>query len=478
MIALLLILVPVIGGLITLYIKNESAVKGFALLVSIVTLILALIGVYSTQTNQLHFDAAWMPDLNSRITLGLDGVSKILSLLTAISMVIIIIASYKNTYINAGKFYGLMFLCQAGMLGVFLSMDVLLFYFFWELALIPAYFLCSIWGGEKRIPVTYKFFVYTFVGSLLMLISILFIYSKTPDHSFAMQSFYHAKLTASQSQWMFWLFFIALAIKMPMFPFHTWQPDTYEQAPTAVTMLLSGVMVKMGVFGVIRWLLPIFPQASQSNSSLIIILSVIGMLYASLIAIRQDDMKRLIAYSSIAHVGLMCAALFSNQQVGMQGVIIQMFNHGIVIIGLWIVADAIEKQLGTRKFSELGGLAQRAPTLSILFVVLCLANVALPLTNAFVGEFLMFNGLFRYNPVIAGIAMIAIILAAVYTLNMIQKIFYGNTVALTETAHDSSFNINAALVILVIVVIVFGVYPQPMLNLAQESAKMFIAKVP
>ena len=478
MIALLLILVPVIGGLITLYIKNENAVKGFALLVSIITLILALIGVYSTQANQLYFDAAWMPDLDSRITLGLDGLSKILSLLTAISMAIIIIATYKNTYINAAKFYGLMLLCQAGMLGVFLSMDVLLFYFFWELALIPAYFLCSIWGGEKRIPVTFKFFVYTFVGSLLMLISILFIYSKTPDHSFAMQSFYNAKLSASQSQWMFWLFFIALAIKMPMFPFHTWQPDTYEQAPTAVTMLLSGVMVKMGVFGVIRWLLPIFPQASQSNSSLIITLSVIGMLYASLIAIRQNDMKRLIAYSSIAHVGLMCAALFSNQQVGMQGVIIQMFNHGIVIIGLWIVADAIEKQFGTRKFSELGGLAQRAPTLSILFVVLCLANVALPLTNSFVGEFLMFNGLFRYNPVMAGIAMIAIILAAVYTLGMIQKIFYGNTVALTETAHDSSLNINAALVILVIVVIVFGVYPQPMLELAQESAKMFIAKVP
>src|SRR5690242_7878311 len=475
MIALLLILVPVIGGLITLYIKNESAVKGFALLISIITLILALIGVYSTETNQLHFDAAWIPDLNSRITLGLDGVSKILSLLTAISLPIIITATYKNTYTNAGKFYGLMFLCQAGMLGVFLSMDALLFYFFWELALIPAYFLCSIWGGEKRIAVTFKFFVYTFVGSLLMLISILFIYFKTPDHSFALQSFYHAKLSASQSQWMFWLFFIALAIKMPVFPFHTWQPDTYEQAPTAVTMLLSGVMVKMGVFGVIRWLLPIFPQASQSNSSIIIILSVIGMLYASLIAIRQDDMKRLIAYSSIAHVGLMCAALFSNQQVGMQGVIIQMFNHGIVIIGLWIVADAIEKQFGTRKFSELGGLAQRAPTLSILFVVLCLANVALPLTNSFVGEFLMFNGLFRYNPVMAGIAMIAIILAAVYTLGMIQKIFYGNTVALTETAHDSSLNINTALVILVIVVIVFGVYPQPMLELAQESAKMFIA---
>ncbi len=477
MIALLLILVPVIGGLIALFIKNETAAKPFALLVSIITLIIALAGVYSNTSSQLHYDTSWIPDLNSRFTLGLDGLSKILVLLTAISLPIIITATYKNTYADAGKFYGLMFLCQAGMLGVFLSMDALLFYFFWELALIPAYFLCSIWGGEKRIQVTFKFFVYTFVGSLLMLVSILFIYFKTADHSFAIQSFYHADLSASEAQWMFWLFFIALAIKMPIFPFHTWQPDTYEQAPTAVTMLLSGVMVKMGVFAVIRWLLPVFPAASQSNSSIIITLSVIGMLYASLIAIRQDDMKRLIAYSSIAHIGLMCAALFAQQKVGLQGVLIQMFNHGINIIGLWIVADAIEKQLGTRKFSELGGLAQKAPKLAILFVMMCLANVALPLTNAFVGEFLMFNGLFRYNPIMAGVAGISIILAAVYTLNMIQKIFYGNTVALTESAHDSSFNVNAALVILVIVVLVFGVYPQPMINLTQEGGKLFISAI-
>lgn len=478
MIALLIILIPVIGGVISLFIKNENTVKPFSLIVSLVTLAIALAGVYSTQPNQLHCDVLWMPDLGTRFTLGLDGLSKILSLLTAISLPVIIISTYRNTYANAGKFYGLMFLCQAGMLGVFLAMDALLFYFFWELALIPAYFICSIWGGERRIPVTFKFFIYTFVGSLLMLVAILFIFFKTPDHSFAMQSFYNVKLSASQSQWMFWLFFIALAIKMPVFPFHTWQPDTYEQSPTAFTMLLSGVMVKMGVFAVIRWLLPVFPQAAQSNSSIIITLSVIGILYASLIAIRQDDMKRLIAYSSIAHIGLMSAALFANQQVGLQGVLIQMFNHGINILGLWIVADAIEKQLGTRKFSELGGLAQKAPTLAVLFVIMCLANVSLPLTNSFVGEFLIFNGIFRYSPITAFLAGISIILVAVYTLNMIQKIFYGNTVALTENAHDSNLSVNAALAILVIVVIVFGIYPQPMLNLAQESAKMFIAKLP
>ena len=478
MIVLLLILVPVAGGLISLFIKNENTAKPFALVVSLITLAIALTGIYSSDANQLFYNAAWMPDLNSRFSLGLDGLSKILSLLTAISLPVVIISTYKNTYAGPGKFFGLMLLCQAGMLGVFLAMDALLFYFFWELALIPAYFLCSIWGGERRIQVTFKFFIYTFTGSLLMLVAILFVFFKTPDHSFALQSFYHASLSGTQAQCMFWLFFIALAIKMPVFPFHTWQPDTYEQAPTAVTMLLSGVMVKMGVFAVIRWLLPVFPQAAQNNSSIIIAISVIGMLYASLIAIRQDDIKRLIAYSSIAHIGLMCAALFTNQQVALQGVLIQMFNHGINIIGLWIAADAIEQQLGVRKFSELGGLAQKAPALAILFVVMCLANVALPLTNAFAGEFLMFNGLFLYNPVVAGIAGISIILAAVYTLNMIQKIFYGNTVAVTENAHDSGFNVNAALVILVILVIVFGVYPQPIINLTASNAGIFITKIP
>ncbi len=478
MVALLLILVPVIGGLLSFFIKNEKSVKGFAVFISLVTFLISLMGVFSTDASMLHYDRSWMPELGSRITLGLDGVGKILTLLTAASMPVIFISTYKNTYHNANRFYGLMLLCQAGMLGVFVAMDVLLFYFFWELSLIPAYFLCSSWGGEKRIQVTYKFFVYTFIGSLLMLVSIIFIYFKTPEHSFSMQSFYHVKLSSTQSQWMFWLFFVASAIKMPVFPFHTWQPDTYEQSDTAVTMLLSGVMVKMGVFAVIRWLLPIFPETAQSNSSIIIGLAVFGMVYASLIAIRQDDMKRLVAYSSIAHVGLICAALFTNQYVGTQGAIIQMFNHGVNILGLWIVADAIEQKVGTRKFSELGGLSQKAPTLAILFVVLCMANIALPLTNAFVGEFLMFNGLFRYNPIIAGIAITCIILVVVYTFGMIQKIFYGNTSALTEPAKDSSININAVLVILVIVVVVLGVYPQPVINLAQQSFNLIITKTP
>ena len=265
------------------------------------------------------------------------------------------------------------------------------------------------------------------------------------------------------------MFFIAFAIKMPIFPFHTWQPDTYEQAPTGVTMLLSGVMVKMGLFAVIRWLLPLTPDASIYFSNAIIIISIVGMIYASLIAIKQDDIKRLIAYSSIAHIGLMCAAIFSHQSSGMQGVMIQLFNHGVNVIGLWIVAYAIEQSTGTRKMSELGGLAKKAPTLAILFVIMALANIAIPLTNAFAGEFLMFNGLFRYNVWIAALAGVSIILAAVYTLWMVQNIFYGEEKPATSLVSDAGLEIKLPLLIIAAVILLFGFYPQPMIDFTADT---------
>jgi NADH-quinone oxidoreductase subunit M len=360
-------------------------------------------------------------------------------------------------------------------MGVFLAMDALLFYFFWELALIPVYFLCSQWGGDKRIAVTFKFFVYTFLGSLLMLIGILYVYAQTPDHSFSIESFYEtgASLASNTQSWLFWLFFIAFAIKMPIFPFHTWQPDTYEQSPTATTMVLSGVMVKMGVLGLIRWLLPVLPLASYSWGDVASSMAVIGMIYASLIAIKQDDIKRLVAYSSIAHMGLMCIAIFSENQLGMQGVMIQMFNHGINIIGLWIIVELIERQFGTRKLSALGGLAQKAPAMAIMFVIIALANIALPLTNAFVGEFLMFSGIFdskvtAYGTLFTVLAGICIILAAIYTLNMVRKIFYGEAVAHTAAARDININEKLALGIIVVLIFWMGVYPQPVLNITND----------
>lgn len=467
MIPLLLISIPLLSGLAVLLLKDSPASKALALVSSIATLALALVAVFSKGV--LHYDAAWLPALGSRFSLMQDGMAKMLCLLTAISFPVVFAATYNNGYQKSAAFYGLMLLTQAGLMGVFLASDALLFYFFWELALIPVYFLCSIWGGERRIAVTFKFFIYTFIGSLLMLIGILYVYSKTADHSFALESFYHAKLIGKEQAYVFALFFVAFAIKMPIFPFHTWQPDAYEQSPTATTMILSGVMVKMGIYAVIRWLLPMVPDAVHGHANMVIVLSVIGMIYASLIAIRQDDVKRLIAYSSIAHIGLMCAAIFTQNRVGLEGVMIQMFNHGVNVIGLWIVADAIEQQLGTRKISELGGLAQKAPVMAVLLVLMALANVALPLTNAFIGEFLMFNGLFQFNVWMAAIAGISIILAAVYTLNMIQRVFYGQVAEKATNAVDLSFNIQLALGILVILVLVFGLYPQPMINLTKDT---------
>ena len=475
MIPVLLILIPLLSGLVTFFLKDERAAKSWSLLSSLITLAVVSSGliIYDHKTES-NFDVAWLPALGSRFSLELDGMGKMLTLLTAISFPVVFATTYKNNYKQSGSFYALMLLTQAGLMGVFLAADALLFYFFWELALIPVYFLCSIWGGEKRIAVTFKFFIYTFIGSLLMLAGILYLYFQTPDHSFAIKSLYSLHLSVKDQNVVFWLFFIAFAIKMPVFPFHTWQPDTYEQSPTAVTMILSGVMVKMGIFAVIRWLIPIFPDAMAHFSTVIIIFSVIGMIYASLIAIQQDDIKRLIAYSSIAHIGLMCAAIFTHNKIGLEGVMIQMFNHGINVIGLWVVADVIEQQLGTRKLSELGGLAQKAPTLAILLVVMALANIALPLTNAFVGEFLMFNGLFQYNVWFAAIAGISIILAAVYTLNMIQKIFYGNTVSITVNAHDAKNNVQWILIVLVVVVLVLGVYPQPLINLTKDTVNTIL----
>jgi NADH-quinone oxidoreductase subunit M len=478
MIPVLLIVIPLLSGLITFFLKDERTAKAWALFSSVATLAVSLFGVcQQTSATQLSYDASWLPLLGSRFTVTLDGMGKMITLLTAISFPIIFAATYKNNYSKAGSFYALMLLSQAGLMGVFCAADLLLFYFFWELALIPVYFLSSIWGGEKRIQATFKFFLYTFTGSLLMLLGILYVYYQTPGHSFAMSQVYDLHFAPGREGFIFWLFFLAFAIKMPIFPFHTWQPDTYEQSPTAVTMVLSAIMVKMGVFAVIRWLLPILPQASMQMSHIVILLSVIGMVYSSLIAIRQDDMKRLIAYSSIAHIGLMGAAMFTGDPSAMQGVMFQMFAHGINVLGLWIVADVIERQTGTRKFSELGGLAQKSPTLAILFVVMALANIALPLTNAFIGEFLMFSGLFKYNVWLASVALISIILAAVYTLWMVQKVFYGEVLETNINVVNLPSGTKLTLTILVVVVLVFGVYPQPMIDLTSDTVTKIIAQI-
>jgi NADH-quinone oxidoreductase subunit M len=483
MIPVLLIVIPLVSGLLAFLIKQEKSVKIWSLLTSIITMVVAILGIaFFHKPENLQTDVAWLPNLGSRFSLTMDGMSKLLCLLTGISFPAIFIATWNTKYRNTHKFFALMLLMQTGLMGVFVASDALLFYFFWELALIPAYFLCSIWGGEKRVAVTFKFFIYTFVGSLLMLVGIIWVYFHTPDHSFAMSSFYKVNLPPIQQGRLFWLFFLAFAIKIPLFPFHTWQPDTYEQSPTAVTMVLSGIMVKMGIFGILRWLAPVLPVGVWAWGDTAAGLCVVGMIYASFIAMQQDDLKRLVAYSSIAHMGLMGLAIFVTSPMGIQGVMVQMFNHGINIIGLWIVVEVIERQFHTRKMSELGGLAQQAPSLAIMLVVVALANVALPLTNAFIGEFMMFNGVFgskasNYHYIFMVVGGISIILSAIYTLNMIQKVFYGNTSSLTVNARDIRFNEKFVLAVLLIGIVVMGVYPKPMIEATKHAVDAIYSKM-
>ena len=480
----LLLWFPLVTGLIAFFIKEQKSVKAWALFSSLITLVISVVSLcYSDSTKHFTYNYVsyeWLKYIGSNFSLGLDGMGHMLTFLTALSFPIIFAATYKTDYKNANAFFGLMLLSQSGLMGVFVAMDALVFYFFWELALIPVYFLCSRWGGEKRIQATWKFFIYTFVSSLLMLVGIIYVYlqtqpTQTSDHSFSLIAFYNAHISPGDQSWLFWLFFIAFAVKMPVFPFHTWQPDTYEQSPAPVTMVLSGIMVKMGVFAVIRWVLPIFPSAVLKFDNIVIGLSIAGMLYASCIAMVQNDLKRLVAYSSIAHIGLMCAAIFTTNTTGMSGVMIQMLNHGINIIALWIVVDIIEKHTGIRKISELGGLATHTPLLAIFFVVIALANIALPLTNAFIGEFAMFTGLYEYNAWYAALAGLSIILVAVYTLNMVQKVFYGEDNILTKVVSLVTVKQKVVLTFIVIFIFVLGVYPKPVFDLTATTVTTILS---
>ncbi|MEO6949407.1 MAG: NADH-quinone oxidoreductase subunit M [Ginsengibacter sp.] len=486
----LLIWIPFITGLVAVFIKDAKSVKTFALISSVVTLVVSIISLcYSDIANHPEFFAynnvsyVWMPYIGSSFSVGLDGMGFLLTFLTALSYPLIFLATYKTEFKNSNAFFALMLLTQAGIMGVFVATDALLFYFFWELALIPIYFLCSRWGGENRIKATFKFFVYTFAGSLLMLVGIIFVYLHTPqlastaDHSFSLQAFYKASLSADQQTWLFWLFFIAFAVKIPVFPLHTWQPDVYEQSNYPSVMVLSGLMVKMGVFGMIRWLIPVLPAGSAQLGHFVMILAIVGIVYASCIALVQNDLKRFVAWTSIAHLGLMAAAIFTFNTSGLQGVMLEMLNHGINILALWVVVDVIESKTGIRKINELGGLAQKSPSLAIFLVIIAFANIALPFTNSFVSEFLMFNGLFIVNKWYAIFAVLGILLSSVYMLTMVQKVFYGKMSGIVEKASSMSIAQKLVLSVLVLSILFLGIYPEPVLHLTQSSVSDILGKV-
>jgi NADH-quinone oxidoreductase subunit M len=421
---------------------------------------------------QFSENFVWVQKLGINYSIGLDGIALLLVMLTTFLVPLIILAAYSHQYKSPALFYSLILTMQFALVGVFSAYDGFLFYIFWELALIPIYLICLMWGGKDRLRITLKFFIYTLTGSLLMLVALIYLWLQTPGtHTFDLNAFYNLSLSGAEQNWIFWALFLAFAIKMPIFPFHTWQPDTYTDAPASGTMLLSGIMLKMGIFGAMRWLLPVVPEGVAAWGNLAMILCVIGVVYASLIAWVQKDIKRLIAYSSIAHVGLIAAGVFSLTYQGLHGAVIQMLAHGINVVGMFLIVDMIERRTGTREMEKLGGLRTTAPAFATFFMIIMLASVALPFTNGFVGEFLLINGVFQYNHVYAAIAGLTIILGAVYMLNAYRKTALGEVNSLTKEFAPMSLSEKAILIPIVIMIFWIGIYPKPLLDIAGPAVE-------
>lgn len=477
---LLLIFLPLAGAIVTALAGKSQAAKTIAFVWSLLSLALTvyLLSVFNPQTStQFLVNYPWIPSMGANFKAGIDGISILMVLLTNGLIPLIILASFKHNYRNPGAFYGLILFMQSGLLLVFTALDAFLFYIGWEAALIPIYFICAIWGGENRVRVNLKFFLYTIFGSLIMLVAIIYLYVQTPNNSYDIQEFYNLALDPGTQSWVFWGFFLAFAVKMPIFPFHTWQPDTYTEAPTTGTMLLSAIMLKMGIYGVIRWLIPVAPLGFAEWGQTALVLSIIGIVYAAIIAFTQKDVKRLVAYSSISHVGLIAAGIFAWNQQGLQGAMIQMINHGINVFAMFFILDIIIRRLDTRDSHQMGGVAKVAPQLAITFLIVLLGTVGLPLTNGFVGEFLLLLGVYQYNIWAAIVAGLTIILGAVYMFRLYQNVMLGVTNERTIHFKDIDGLEKTVLFIACALVIVIGVYPKPLLDLSEPSVNALIETV-
>jgi len=474
----ILLLLPVLGAIVLAFVKQAKTARYLALAVSLISLAFTLpflSGFVPDASFQFERRVAWIPSLGVQLHVGIDGISLPLVLLTNGLVPLIILSTYRYAY--RGGFYALVLFMQTGLLLVFTALDAFVFYVGWEIALIPIYFICALWGGENRIRVNLKFFIYTFFGSLFMLAAIIYLHLQVPSGDYALTSFYELSLDMTTQRWIFWAFFLAFAIKMPLFPFHTWQPDTYTEAPTAGTMLLAGIMLKMGVYGAIRWLIPVVPLGFAAYGQIALILCVAGIVYASVIAFKQQDVKRLVAYSSIAHVGLIGAGIFAWNVQGVQGAMIQMINHGISVVGLFFILDILAQRLGTRDLGAMGGIAKPAPVLAIFFLIIVMGAVGLPLTNGFVGEFLLLIGVYEYGIWYALFGGLTLILGAVYMLRMYQKAMLGETNPQTSGFEDVKGTEWLVLAVVVVLIIGIGVYPEPLLHISEAAVTELVGKI-
>ena len=427
----------------------------------------------AVNTSLIHH---WFSNPNVQFALQLDGLAKVMLFLTTGLAPIIILSSYKSAISNAKGFYTLVLIMLGAMCGTFLASDGFLYYIFWELSLLPIFLIGLVWGNNEnklRRKTIMKFFVYTFASSLFMLAALIFLYTKT--NSFYLTDLYAVELTYNEQVWVFLGFFFAYAVKIPIIPFHTWQAQTYTLSPTVGTMLLSGIMLKMGLYSVIRWQMPITPQAAQELAPYVIFLCIAGVIYGSVLALKQTNLKTFLAYSSLAHVGLIAAGIYSGSFDGMLGAVLQMVAHGFVIVGLFYAVDIIENRYKTIQIPELGGIRSWAPKFTSLFMILMVASVGLPGTFNFVGEFTILYGLSTVSICYAIFGGLSIILGAYYMLKMFQKVMLGS--AFEKPFADVNLFESLVLILIIGALIYFGLYPKYISDLASSSINIIFNQI-
>jgi NADH-quinone oxidoreductase subunit M len=480
---------PLLGALLLLFIprENEQAHKiagnifgALGFLVS-----LPLLRWFKPGWGGFAFEetADWIPSIHAKYHLGIDGISLLLVMLTTFLGMIAILSSWSAIHQRTKEYYILLLLLQTGMIGVFVSLDFFLFYVFWEVMLVPMYFLIGVWGSDRRLYAAIKFFLYTLAGSVVMLLAILALYFQAGTHTFDVPTLLTAaqKFPESLKVWLFWGFFFAFAIKVPMFPFHTWLPDAHTEAPTAGSVILAGVLLKMGTYGFIRFSLPLLPADPVLRSRIIkvvIFLSLVGIIYGALVCLMQKDMKRLIAYSSVSHLGFCTLGIFALTPNGLAGSVLQQINHGISTGALFLIVGVLYERRHTRLISEFGGLATPMPNFAAIYLIISLSSLGMPLLNGFIGEFTILQGAFQVSKAWAAWGSLGVVLGAAYLLWLYQRVMFGPvTHSANEHLPDLNLREYATLVPLVILAFWIGIYPKPFFALIEKPVENIVRQV-
>ncbi len=474
-----LIIIPLLGGLAAWTVdRRDSTASRWISLAALALDAIVLILIWTDSSIQpdlsrgtwlIELNRTWIPQLGISFHLAIDGLSLVLVALTLFLGIISVLCSWTEIRERVGLFHLNLLWILAGILGVFLALDLFLFYFFWELMLVPMYFLISIWGHENRVYASLKFFIFTQAGGLLMLLSILALYfvhgSNTGTYTFDYSLLLGTKMSASIAFWIMLGFLIAFIVKLPVVPFHPWLPDAHTEAPTAGSVILAGLLLKTGAYGLLRFVLPLFPDAASSIAPVMLVLAVIGIIYGAVLAFGQNDLKRLVAYTSVSHMGFVLLGVFANTPTSLSGAIMQIVAHGVSTGALFIVVGMIQERLHTREMTRLGGLWSAVPRLSGVGLVFALASLGLPGFGNFVAEFMVLIGSYREHSTITIIAASGLVLAAIYSLWIVQRVFHGERAKNVQIT-DLSMRETAMMATLIIVIFWTGIFPRPLLKTA------------